>query len=188
MDVSRQSISRAIAAVAIVLAVVPAAAATPALADSQQLTPFRCFTKDDNIHVVFGPASFFIPPTQQGPTSFKENSGPTVVTYPLYHGSSRGRPVQYVITDASSLGAARVLGVNYVPKLAQAVGTAAVQNSTSAIGAGHGVDFPASVDFSPQHVITPDPVTGFPPTAAQPGAIGEPGYSPVAPHSAVKEQ
>jgi hypothetical protein len=84
-----------------------------------------------------------------------------------------------VITDASSQSAAQVLGVNYVPKLAQAVGTPAVQNSTSEIGTGHGIDFPASVDFSPQHIITPDPVTGFPPIAAQPGAIGESGYSPL---------
>jgi hypothetical protein len=101
------------------------------------------------------------------------------VTYPLYHGTSHGRPVEYVITDASSLSAAQVLGVNYVPKLAQAVGTSAVQNSTSAIGTGRGIDFPATVDFSPQHIITPDPVTGFPPTAAQPGAVGEAGYSPL---------
>src|SRR6516225_354109 len=105
------SISRIIGRVAaigaVVLAVVPAAATAPVFADSQQLTPFRCFTQDDNVHVVFGPASFFNPPTQQGPTSFKENSGPTVVTYPLYHGTSRGREVKYVITDASSLSVAQ---------------------------------------------------------------------------------
>jgi len=129
--------------------------------------------------VTLGSASFFDPPTVQGPTSFKENSGPTVVTYPLNHGSSHDRRVDYVITDASNLSVAKALGVNYVPKLAQALGTAAVQNSTSAIGAGNGIEFPASVDFSPQHIITPDPVTGFPPIAAQPGAIGETGYSPL---------
>lgn len=179
MHISRKTVSRAVAAGAMVLAGAPIAAALPALAASQQLTPFRCFTQDDNVHVVFGPASFFNSAMQQGPTSFQENSGPTVVTYPLYHGSSQGRPVEYVVTDASNLSAAQVLGVNYVPKLAQAVGTAAVQNSTSAIGTGHGIDFPASVDFSPQHIITPDPVTGFPPIAAQPGAMGEPGYSPL---------
>jgi hypothetical protein len=87
--------------------------------------------------------------------------------------------VEYVITDASNRSVAETLGVNYVPKLAQAAGTTAVQTSPSAIGTGNGIDFPASVDFSPQHIITPDPVTGFPPTAAQPGAIGEAGYSPL---------
>jgi hypothetical protein len=178
MNMFRKTVSRAIAASALVLAVAPLAT-SPASADSQQLTPFRCFTQDDNMHVVFGPASFFIPPEQQGPTSFRENSGPTVITYPLYDGTSQGRPVNYVITDASDLSAALLLGVNYVPKLTQAAGTPAVQNSSSKIGIGKGIDFPASVNFGPQRVITPDPVTGFPPIAAQPGAIGEPGYSPL---------
>jgi hypothetical protein len=178
MRVVSRTIARAAAIGAVVLAVAPLAATLPAFADSQQLTPFRCFTQDDNVHVVFGPASFFNPPTQQGPTSFKENSGPTVVTFPLYHGTSHGRAVEYVITDASDLSAAQVIGVNYVPKLAQAVGTGAVQNSASEIGTGHGIDFPASVDFSPQHVIAPS-ATGFPPVAAAPGAVGEDGYSPL---------
>lgn len=178
MRVVSRTLARAAAIGAVVFAAAPVAATLPAFAASQQLTPFRCFTQDDNVHVVFGPASFFNPPTQQGPTSFKENSGPTVITFPLYHGTSRGRPVEYVITDASDLSAAQVIGVNYVPKLAQAAGTRAVQNSTSAIGTGHGIDFPASVDFGPQHVITPS-ATGFPPTAAQPGAVGEDGYSPL---------
>jgi hypothetical protein len=149
-----------------------------AFAASQQHLPFRCFAQVDVVHVVFGPNSFFLPNTVQGPTSFTENAGPTIVTYPLYHGSSQGRPVQYVITDASDLSVARVLGVNYVPKLAQAAGTPAVQNSTSDIGRGNGIDFPASVDFSPQHILVPGP-TGFPPAMAQPGAVGEPGYSPL---------
>jgi hypothetical protein len=178
MPAIRRTVARATAIGAVVLAAVPLAATAPVSAESQQLTSFRCFTQDDNVHVRFGPASFFSPPTQQGPTSFKENTGPTVVTFPLYHGTSRGRPVEYVITDASDLSAAQVIGVNFVPKLAQAVGTAAVQNSTSQIGTGHGINFPASVDFSPQHVIVPGP-DGFPPASAAPGAVGEPGYSPL---------
>jgi hypothetical protein len=149
-----------------------------ALAASQPLLPFRCFAQVGVDHVVFGPDSFFLPNTVQGPTSFRENAGPTVVTYPLYHGTSRGRDVSYVITDASNLSVAQALGVNYTPKLAQAAGTAAVENSTSQIGSGSGIDFPASVDFSPARVLSPS-ATGFPPAAAQPGAVGEPGYSPL---------
>jgi hypothetical protein len=38
--------------------------------------------------------------------------------------------------------------------------------------------FPASVDFSPNRVVVPGPA-GFPPADAQPGAIGDPGYSPL---------
>jgi len=59
--------------------------------------------------------------------------------------------------------------------LANARGTAAVQKVTLNNGV---VNFPAAVDFSPDRVLT---VTNgaFPPTVAKPGAIGEPGYSPL---------
>jgi hypothetical protein len=155
-----------------------AALATSARAVTQPQLPFRCFAQVGVHHVVFGPDSFFLPNTEQGPTSFSENAGPTIVTYPLYHGTSQGRDVEYVITDASDRSIAQVLGVNYTPKLAQAAGTPAVEISSSQIGSGNGIDFPASVDFSPAHVIVPS-ATGFPPLAAQPGAVGEPGYSPL---------
>ena len=185
MNVFSRSIWRTLVAGALALtaAITPAAATSflhpgVARAQSRVLLPFRCFSQVDVAHVVFGPQSFFLPPTVQGPTSFKENAGPTIVTYPLYHGSSQGRRVDYVITDASNLSVAQALWVNYVPKLAQAAGTAAVQPSPSDIGSGNGIDFPASVDFSPQHIIVPGP-TGFPPAEAQPGAIGELGYSPL---------
>lgn len=105
-----------------------------ALAASQQLLPFRCYSHVAVDHVAFGPQSFFLPKTEQGPTSFKENAGPTIVTYSLYHGSGQGRQVLYVITDASNFNVAEALGVNYLPKLAQAAGTPAVQGSISANG------------------------------------------------------
>ncbi len=185
MNAIGKSISRAVIIRAIALtAAIAAAAATSvmlagaALAASQPLVPARCFAQADVDHVVFGPDSFFEPTTVQGPTSFRENTGPTVVTYPLYRGTSRGRDVYYVITDASDLSVAQALGVNYTPKLARAAGTAAAQNSTSQVGSGNGIDFPASVDFSPTRVLTPS-AQGFPPLAAQPGAVGEPGYSPL---------
>ena len=177
-------ISCGVTARTVALTAVLAAAATlwalpaTALAVSQPQLPFRCFAQVGVDHVVFGPDSFFLPNTVQGPTSFRENAGPTTVTYPLYHGTSQGRDVSYVITDASNLSVAQALGVNYTPKLAQAAGTAAVENSTSQVGSGNGIDFPASVDFSPTHVLTPS-AAGFPPAAAQPGAVGEPGYSPL---------
>ena len=154
------------------------ASAPSASAASQPQLPFRCFAPVGVDHVVFGPDSFFLPKTEQGPTSFSENAGPTIVTYPLYRGTSNGRDVSYVITDASNLSVAQTLGVNFTPKLAQAAGTGAVQSSTSEIGSGNGIDFPASVDFSPDRVIVPS-ATGFPPLVAQPGAVGEPGYSPL---------
>jgi hypothetical protein len=146
--------------------------------DSRPQVPARCFAQKDVKHVVFGPKSFFEPPTTQGPTSFKENAGPTIVTYPLYHGTANGHPVLYVITDASTRSVANVLKVNYTPKLAKSQGTAAVQVSASHITGGNGIRFPAGVNFKPNRILVPGP-TGFPPTKAQPGAIGRPGYSPL---------
>jgi hypothetical protein len=185
MNAVGKSISRAVIVRAMAFtAAIAAAAATSvllaggAMAASQPQLPFRCFAQVGVDHVVFGPDSFLLPNTVQGPTSFKENAGPTIVSYPLYRGTSQGRGVSYVITDASSLIVAQVLGVNYTPKLAQAAGTAAVENSASRVWSGNGIDFPASVDFSPTHVLIPS-ATGFPPAAAQPGAVGEPGYSPL---------
>src|SRR5258705_4866857 len=150
-SVSHAVVVRAIAFAAVLAWAGAISALQPgtALAASQPQLPARCFAQVGVDHVVFGPDSFFEPSTVQGPTSFRGNAGPTVVTYPLYRRTSQGRDVYYVITDASDLSVARTLGVNYTPKLARAAGTAAVQNSTSQIGSGNGIDFPASVDFSP---------------------------------------
>ena len=96
-------------------------------------------------------------------------------TLPLYRGTSRGRTVWFVALDASTSNTADRYGVNRSNKLANARGTAAVQKVTVHDGV---IDFPASVDFSPARHVVPGP-TGFPPAAADPGAVGEPGYSPL---------
>jgi hypothetical protein len=108
-----------------------------------------------------------------------ESPDQSVVTLPLRAGTSHGERVWYVVLDASTPEAAAALGVNYVPKLANARGTAAVQQVQAQLvrGVEH-IDFPATVDFSPRHVLVPGP-TGFPPRKAAPGAVGEPGYSPL---------
>jgi hypothetical protein len=88
-----------------------------------------------------------------------------VVQLPLHQGTSGGRTVDYVVLESS----------DRVQKLANARGTAAVQKVTVHDGV---LDFPATVDFSPQRTVVPGP-TGFPPDLATPGAVGEPGYSPL---------
>ncbi len=107
--------------------------------------------------------------------SFVEDARNHTVSLPRYTGTSKGRPVTYVITDASTKEAARRLGVNFAPRLANAVGTAAVQKVR---GGARSLDFPATVDFTPTRVVVPGP-TGFPPAQAVPGAVGEAGYSPI---------
>src|SRR5262249_30733077 len=97
------------------------------------------------------------------------------VTLPLYRGPSRGRTVYYVMLDASDGNFAQQFGLNTSQKLANAAGSAGVQRISLVDGV---VDFPATVDFSPLRQITPGP-EGFPPASAQPGAVGETGYSPL---------
>ena len=97
------------------------------------------------------------------------------VTLPLHRGTSHGQNVYYVIMDTSDGGLSQTLGVNQSSKLANARNSGAVEQVTVD---GDVVNFPATVDFSPNHVLT---VTNgaFPPTSFQPGAVGEPGYSPL---------
>ena len=88
-----------------------------------------------------------------------------VVQLPLHRGTSGGRTVYYVVLESS----------DDVHKLANARGTAAVQKVSVRDGV---VDFPATVDFAPQRTVVPGPA-GFPPDLATPGAVGDPGYSPL---------
>lgn len=142
---------------------------------------FMCFTPDQTFHQIFGPQSFFLNENQQGPTSFQEDSAATTtaaptVTLPLYSGIANGHKVYYVITDASSLAVATQLGVNFTPKLANSANTSAVQMSRSSDA--RKIVVPGDVDFSPVRALVPSS-TGFPPTSAAPGAVGNTGYSPL---------
>src|SRR5581483_9183857 len=90
------------------------------------------------------------------------------VTLPLYRGTSRGKTVWYVVLDSSEGKDADAKGANTAQKLQNARGTTAVERVRIVNGV---VDFPASVDFSPAHVVeAPD---GFPPSRFQAGAVGQ---------------
>lgn len=101
--------------------------------------------------------------------------GDNTATLPLYRGTSQGREVFYVVLDASDGNAADNWGVNRSDKLNNARNTAAVQKVQMVNGV---INFPASVDFAPNRVVVPGP-TGFPPAQAEPGSVGEAGYSPL---------
>ena len=104
-----------------------------------------------------------------------ENNDGTV-TLPVYKGTSKGQTVYYLLLDSSDGDDANRLGINRADKLANARGTGAVQKVRVINGV---IDFPASVDFGPVRNVVPDPVTGFPPLAVAPGAVGEFGYTPL---------
>jgi hypothetical protein len=112
-------------------------------------------------------------PTLFIPSAVEQPDG--TATFPLYRGTSRGRTVWYIVLVSSDGNDAQARGVSRAQKLANARGTAAVQK----VGIVNGVvDFPATVDFSPVRQVTPGP-QGFPPAAFNPGAVGEPGYTPL---------
>jgi hypothetical protein len=101
--------------------------------------------------------------------------GDDTVTLPLYRGTSGGRIVWYVLLDASSDEYADAFGINRAQKLENARGTLAVQKVRVEGGV---IEFPATVDFRPERDVVAGP-QGFPPLAALPGAVADPGYSPL---------
>jgi hypothetical protein len=104
------------------------------------------------------------------------------VTLPLYKGVSGDQRVWFVLTDTSDLNEAARLGINWSPKLANALGTAAVQNaklSGQQLSQTSVVHFPGTVDFSGQRVVIPGPdyFPVLPGTHA--GPVGDANYSPL---------
>jgi hypothetical protein len=108
-------------------------------------------------------------------TSATEHPDDTV-TLPLYRGRRGGHDVFFILLDSSDGNEAQRRGINHSQKLANARGTAAVQKVT--VDASGIVTFPASVDFSFNRRVVAGPA-GFPPSIAEPGAVGEAGYSPL---------
>lgn len=99
------------------------------------------------------------------------------ITLPLYEGRHDGARVWYVVTESSNEESAERRGVNLAEKMANALGTAAVQEAPR--GADGLLHFTGTVDFSPERIVVPGP-TGFPPTFVQAGAVGDADYSPMA--------
>ena len=100
------------------------------------------------------------------------------VTLPLFKGRTpAGDKTYFIITESSDRDDARARGINWAPKLANALGTAAVQTVTGDFD--NGIRFAGTVDFSPTRVVVPSSPNGFPPTQAEPGARGDARYTPL---------
>jgi hypothetical protein len=99
-----------------------------------------------------------------------------VARLPLYRGKRAGEDVWYIVLDSSDNHESERRGINHSQKLENLRGTAAVQKVT--LDATGLVVFPASVNFGLTRTVIPGPA-GFPPSRADPGAVGEPGYSPM---------
>ena len=123
------------------------------------------FTREDNVFLPSALAIDFNPPR------------PTV-TLPVYKGiGPTGGDVWYIITEAANFEVAKLLGVNFAPKLVFGRDTEGSQEVTLENGL---IKFRGAVDFSPERVIQagPDPMP-FPPAVAKPGAVGDAEYSPL---------
>src|ERR671925_1624392 len=132
----------------------------------------------------FGPAPSTVQKELVGPLqplrSGTIDMNESTITLPLYQGHIResGERVWYILTDTTDKGNADALGLNWSPKLAYSASGARVatlaSNATLEFHSG-------TVDFSPEHTVAPgdDPANPFPPSSAQPGAIGDNDYSPL---------
>lgn len=102
------------------------------------------------------------------------------MTVPLREGQmASGEKVWSVLTDTTDENLSNLHGVNYSAKIAygvtgNAARTATIQkDGTFTFEAG-------TVDFSPEARVTPGTAPNFfPPTAFQPGAVGDAAYSPL---------
>ena len=96
-------------------------------------------------------------------------------TLPLLEGiGPNGQPTYFIVTEAANFYVAKILGVNYAPKLVFGRDTEGSQEVTFYRGK---IKFKGDVDFSPERVLAPGTESTFPPSVAQPGAIGDSEYS-----------
>jgi hypothetical protein len=119
-------------------------------------------------------------------SAIQVNLSNETVRLPLYKGEAHGKTAWFLLLDASDVGLAHDLGVNYAPKLANigigcpaCVQTVTLDSPTPAqnpFGPAL-VHFQGAPDFSPTRIAVPGP-TGFPLAKFQPGAVAGPGYSP----------
>ena len=105
------------------------------------------------------------------------------ITLPLYKGMlASGESIWYILTDTTDEKNADALGLNFSAKLIYAdVGKGVRKATQQLIGGKTVVVFEAGkVDFSPVLSVTPGAAPNFfPPTAFQPGAVGDADYSPL---------
>jgi hypothetical protein len=117
------------------------------------------------------------------PSAVDLNIRQQTVKLPLYRGVVRGHRVWFILTDTSNLREAVRLGINWAPKLRNALGTRAVEHAALVHGRRLGrhslTRFPGTVDFSGTRVVLPGPnlFPVLPGTHA--GPIADRHYSPL---------
>ncbi|HVA28023.1 MAG TPA: hypothetical protein VNF68_07570 [Candidatus Baltobacteraceae bacterium] len=95
-------------------------------------------------------------------------------TFRLHKGSVEGKTVWFIVTDASSVVAAKKLGVNYAPSLAN-LGAAAIEKAK--LNDDATFTFTGGPSFAATRTYVPG-AGGFPPSSATPGGTSDATYSP----------
>ncbi len=100
------------------------------------------------------------------------------VTLPVYKGiGPSGSPTYFIVTESADFDVAKMMGVNYAPRLAFARGAPGSQPVTIENGM---IKFNGDVNFSPARILEPGKFPNtFPPSKAQPGSVGDSKYSPL---------
>ncbi len=138
---------------------------------------------DFNI-VVAQPSPSEVNPSFLGPVLLMRSAQVDLVAgtakLPLHKGKlASGETAWFVITDTTDENLSDLHGVNYSPKMAYGF-TGRNQRTAAIAKDGTWVFNRGRVDFAPKWSITPGPASApFPPQAAQPGSIGDNGYTPL---------
>lgn len=139
--------------------------------------------RPDHEIVVAQPSPSEVNPSLLGPVhllrSARVDLQAGTVTMPLFRGNlASGETVWSILTDVSDENLAHLHGVNYSAKMAYGItGNGARRGNFR--NDGSFLFQRGKVDFSPDHAVTPGAAPNFfPPTAFQPGAVGDAFYSP----------
>lgn len=123
------------------------------------------------MHVLFVLLAVLLPHSQFTITSaLAVDTTAHTVTLPLHRGIEEGKPVWFIITDASDARVAQRLGVNYAPSLTK-LGAAAIQKGTK--NDDGGFTFDGAPSFKPTRTYVAS-AQGFPPQSATPGSKADP--------------
>ncbi len=153
-------------------------------ADPEEIAPAPPSIGADIPLTYFGPAPSSVQKELVGPhqlvTAGKIDQEQGTIKLPLYRGETKnGKNVWYVLTDTTDKGNSEALGINYSAKLAYAA-TANGARTATLRKDGILVFDQGTVDFTPDHKVTPGAAPDFfPPKVAEPGSVGSKDYSPI---------
>ena len=177
-----------LAASLLCLAALASAQSLPTPTPINEIQPSPASIGADVPATYFGPAPSSVQKELIGPYQLLKagvvDQQAGTITLPLYKGQlASGESVWYVLTDTDDEKNAAALGLNFSSKLTYAdVGRGVRKASQQLIQGETVVVFESGrVDFSPVHSVTPGAAPNyFPPTAVQPGSVGDANYSPLA--------